>query len=84
MEFVQSNEKDLRWWVTWHPILKAANCQEILISMGVHVLRHVKQIDEIKSELTARQFRSSPISAKEQGESSHPDALAIDLTPKSR
>jgi hypothetical protein len=54
MEFVRSNEKDLRRWITWHPILKTANCHEILISMGVHVLRHVKQIEEIKAELAAR------------------------------
>jgi hypothetical protein len=51
MEFVRSNQEDLRSRVTWHPILKQANCHEMLLSMGLHVLRHVKQIEEIKAEL---------------------------------
>jgi DinB superfamily len=51
VEFVRSNQEDLRTKVTWHPILKQANCHEMLLSMGLHVLRHVKQIEEIKGEL---------------------------------
>jgi hypothetical protein len=49
MEFVRANQEDLRGKVTWHPILKGANCQEMLLSIGLHVLRHVKQIEEIKA-----------------------------------
>jgi hypothetical protein len=37
--------------MTWQPILKRANCREMLISIGVHTLRHVKQIEEVKAEL---------------------------------
>jgi hypothetical protein len=51
VEFVRSNQEDLRSKVTWHPILKQANCHEMLLSIGLHVLRHVKQIEEIKGEL---------------------------------
>jgi hypothetical protein len=51
MEFVRANREDLRSKMTWHPILKAANCHEMLLSIGVHCLRHVKQIEEIKAEL---------------------------------
>jgi len=50
VEFVRANQEDLRMKVTWHPILKQANCHEMLLSMGLHVLRHVKQIEEIKAE----------------------------------
>ena len=48
---VRANREDLRSKMTWHPILKAANCHEMLLSIGVHCLRHVKQIEEIKAEL---------------------------------
>ncbi len=51
LDFVRSNQEDLRTKVTWHPILKHANCHEMLISMCVHVLRHVKQIEEIKADV---------------------------------
>ncbi|HEY1159160.1 MAG TPA: DinB family protein [Terracidiphilus sp.] len=51
MEFVRDCKEDLRAKVTWHPILGAANSHEMLLSMCVHVLRHVKQIEEIKAEL---------------------------------
>ena len=54
--FVSACQEDLRARVTWHPILKDANCHEMLLSMCVHVLRHVKQIEEIKAELADRQF----------------------------
>jgi hypothetical protein len=51
VEFVRSNHEDLRSKMTWHPILKQAHCHEMLLSIGMHVLRHVKQIEEIKAEL---------------------------------
>jgi hypothetical protein len=51
IEFVRSNQEDLRSKVTWHPILKQANCHEMLLSMGVHVLRHAKQTEEIRAKL---------------------------------
>jgi hypothetical protein len=37
--------------VTWHPLLNVANCHEMLLSIGLHALRHAKQIEEIKAEL---------------------------------
>ena len=63
--FVRANREDLRARITWHPILKEANCHEMLLSMCVHVLRHVKQIEEIKAELSRRgdfvpEFRGEP------------------------
>jgi DinB superfamily len=51
LDLVRSNPSDLRSRMTWHPILKQANCHEMLISIGIHTLRHVKQIEEIKAEL---------------------------------
>src|ERR1700677_814962 len=36
IEFVLSNQEDLRAKITWHPILKQANCHEMLLSMGMH------------------------------------------------
>jgi hypothetical protein len=51
IEFVERNQEDLRSKVTWHPILKQVNCHEMLLSMGLHVLRHVKQIEEMKGEV---------------------------------
>lgn len=51
VEFVRANQEDLRAKTTWHPILKQANCHEMLLSIGLHVLRHAKQIEEIKTEL---------------------------------
>ena len=51
VDFVRSNPSDLRSRMTWHPILKQANCHEMLISICVHTLRHVKQIEEVKAEL---------------------------------
>jgi uncharacterized damage-inducible protein DinB len=51
IEFVQRTQDDLRTQMTWHPILGAANNYEMLISMGVHALRHVGQIEEIKAGL---------------------------------
>ncbi len=51
VEFVEANEEDLRTRATWHPILGNANSYEMLLSIGVHCLRHVRQIEEIKAEL---------------------------------
>jgi hypothetical protein len=51
IEFVRANHDDLRARVTWHPVLKEANCHEMLLSIGLHALRHFKQIEEIKAEL---------------------------------
>ncbi len=49
--FVRDCQEDLRAKVTWHPVLKVANCHEMLLSIGLHALRHAKQIEEIKAEL---------------------------------
>jgi hypothetical protein len=51
IEFVHANQQDFRTQMTWHPVLKQANCHEMLLSICVHALRHVKQIEEIKAEL---------------------------------
>jgi hypothetical protein len=51
VEFVQTCQQDLRAQATWHPILGAANNYEMLISIAVHSLRHVKQIEQIKAGL---------------------------------
>ena len=51
MEFVEDCLEDLRSKATWHPILGEANNNEMLLSIGVHCLRHVKQIEEIKGSL---------------------------------
>lgn len=51
IEFVRTNQEDLRAKTACHPILKQANCHEMLLSMGLHVQRHVRQIEEIKAEL---------------------------------
>jgi hypothetical protein len=52
IEFVQNYRGDLRAHMTWHPILGNANNYEMLLSICVHALRHVKQIQEIKTQLT--------------------------------
>jgi hypothetical protein len=49
--FVRDCRQDLRAKLTWHPILKDCNCHEMLLSIGLHALRHAKQIEEIKTEL---------------------------------
>ena len=49
--FVQDSHQDLRAQLTWHPILKDCNCHEMLLSIGLHALRHARQIEEIKAEL---------------------------------
>jgi hypothetical protein len=47
--FVQGNREDLRARLTTHPILGTLNCYETLLLMAEHPLRHVQQIEEIKS-----------------------------------
>jgi hypothetical protein len=49
VEFVKACQQDLRAQTTWHPILGTANSHEMLLSIAVHSLRHVKQIEEIKA-----------------------------------
>lgn len=49
--FVADCQEDLRLKATWHPILGTANSYEVLLSIAVHGLRHVKQIEEIKAAL---------------------------------
>ena len=51
LDFVRANPPDLRSRMAWHPILKQANCHEMLISICVHTLRHIRQIEEIKASL---------------------------------
>jgi hypothetical protein len=51
LDLVRSDPSDLRSRMSWHPILKQANCHEMLISISVHTLRHVKQIEEVKAGL---------------------------------
>ncbi len=53
MDFVAANHDDLRTRMTWHPILADANVHEMLISIGVHCLRHINQIEEIKAAVAA-------------------------------
>jgi len=53
IQFVAANPDDLRSRMTWHPILADANVHEMLISIGVHCLRHVQQIEEIKAAVAA-------------------------------
>ena len=51
--FVQSCDDDLRAKLAEHPILKTANCYEMLLMMAYHPVRHAKQIEEIKSAISA-------------------------------
>jgi len=44
--------EDLRCKVTSHPLFGAVNVYEVLWLMAMHVLRHVNQIEEIKSTLS--------------------------------
>jgi hypothetical protein len=50
-QFVRDNQADLRCWITTHPIMGTVNCHEMLLSIAVHTLRHVQQIEEIKASL---------------------------------
>jgi hypothetical protein len=49
--FVETNEDDLRLKITTHPLIGVANCQEVLLTMAMHPLRHAQQIEEIKAAL---------------------------------
>jgi hypothetical protein len=51
INFVRENTEDLRSRVTSHPIMGIVNCHEMLLSIAVHSLRHVKQIEEAKATL---------------------------------
>ncbi len=51
VQFVHDNQEDLRCRITSHPIMGTVNCHEMLLSIAVHCLRHVKQIEEAKAAL---------------------------------
>ena len=51
IHFVEENRDDLRCRLTTHAVLGDVNCYEVLLSMAVHPLRHVAQIEEIKAAL---------------------------------
>ena len=53
IQFVKTNNEDLRSRITTHPLMGTVNCHEILLLMAVHPARHAKQIEEIKAA-TAR------------------------------
>jgi hypothetical protein len=48
---VRDNKDDLRRRIATHPIMGTVNCHEMLLSIAVHTLRHVQQIEEIKASL---------------------------------
>jgi hypothetical protein len=43
---------DLRCLVTSHPLFGAVNVYEVLLLMAVHVQRHIRQIEEIRTDLS--------------------------------
>ena len=51
IQFVRDNKDDLRRRIATHPIMGTVNCHEMLLSIAVHTLRHVQQIEEIKASL---------------------------------
>jgi hypothetical protein len=51
INFVRENTEDLRSRITSHPMMGTVNCHEMLLSIAVHCLRHVKQIEETKAAL---------------------------------
>jgi hypothetical protein len=51
IHFVRENTEDLRSRITSHPIMGTVNCHEMLQSIAVHCLRHIKQIEEAKAAL---------------------------------
>lgn len=53
LQFVREDTGDLRSRITWHPIMGTVNCHEMLLSIAVHALRHVAQIEETKAALAA-------------------------------
>jgi hypothetical protein len=48
IQFVNTNNEDLRSRITTHPLMGTINCYEVLLLMAVHPARHAKQIEEIK------------------------------------
>jgi len=53
IQFVNTNEEDLRSRITLHPLMGSVNCQEVLLLMAVHPARHAKQIEEIKAAIAS-------------------------------
>jgi hypothetical protein len=51
IQFVQTNNEDLRARITSHPLMGTVNCHEILLLMAVHPARHAKQIEEIRAAI---------------------------------
>jgi hypothetical protein len=51
MQFVRENKEDLRSRIASHPIMGTVNCHEMLLSIAVHSLRHITQIEEAKAAL---------------------------------
>ena len=53
IQFVRTNEDDLRRMIAVHPIIGTVNCHELLLLMAVHPARHAKQIEESKAVLAS-------------------------------
>jgi uncharacterized damage-inducible protein DinB len=53
IQFVSTNEDDLRRKIAVHPIIGTVNCHEVLLLMAVHPARHAKQIEESKVALAS-------------------------------
>jgi hypothetical protein len=51
VRFVECCEVDLRQQATTHPIIGAVNCNELLLMMALHPVRHASQITEIGAEM---------------------------------
>jgi len=51
IQFVNTNEEDLRCRIAVHPILGTVNCHELLLLMAVHPVRHAEQIEEIRTAI---------------------------------
>jgi hypothetical protein len=51
IRFVRENTEDLRSRITSHPLMGTVNCHEMLLSIAVHCLRHIKQIEEAKAAI---------------------------------
>jgi len=52
IQFVEQCTDDLRCKRTSHPLIGEVNCQEVLLMISVHPRRHVKQIEEIKLQIS--------------------------------
>jgi hypothetical protein len=51
IHFVEQCTDDLRRRRTTHPIIGDVTCHEVLLIIAAHPLRHVQQIEEIKSSI---------------------------------